>query len=286
MFVNRLKIYVLLSILVFQAGCGAKDVEKKIAPPAWEPDAVQLSATPDIDLKETVSKPPLPDPFTGVELAAELAQLASEGASEIARLQAEVEVEADFPGTASAMLEETTAVLKRIADEGYQPLEIAIADEYSLYTDDAGKIEDNINLGESMEYVLGRDIAGYYQMNSTRLNELKKAYWDAELAKLREELAGFRARFRFAVETRLLAQAAQIGRNQRDVIQRLEDDFRKLADEYAKRVSDAIAEAAAKAGFGDKLPMLTPAGFADRYNEFDREFNRRFEKTKTVAGGG
>ena len=174
----------------------------------------------------------------------ELSKLSSRAASDIAGLRAEAQNEASFPEEASAMLEEVAATLRSIAGKGYEPLELQLADDYAQYARKVGALEDTIRLGKSMEYALGRDVVAYYQLNSTKMNELKKAYWEKKLKRLRDELAGERSRFNFAKQAMLLAQAAEIGARQRAEINRLEDDLNALALDYAKQVRSAVNKAA------------------------------------------
>jgi len=276
----------LLLVLLIAAGCNANAQPKQIERPDWEPATAELSPPPEFQLPGSTEPGAMPPaPFDASGFALELSKLSSEAASEVAKMKAEAEIEGSFPDEASARLEDIAESLRMAAEGGYDSLEADLQEAYKSYALDIGKLEDNIKLGESMEYVYGRDVVGYYQLNSTKLNEMKKAYWNEKLERLGAELAADRAMFRFVKEAKLLAQASEISANQRGIISRLEDELRALALDYAERVKQAISEAAETAGAIPAPPGFPVAELASRNEDFDVEFEKRFEKAKLITGG-
>lgn len=275
----------ILAMLVVIAGCSANARISQAERPKWEPASGGLTRAPEFGLPEGEGASPPPPPFNASDFAMELSRLSSRAAADIVSLRAEAEIEASFPGEASAMLEEVSATLRSIAGKGYEPLELELAEEYGAYAGEVGSIQDTIRLGESMEYVIGRDLVGYYQMNSTKIGEMKKAYWSEKLDRLRGELAAERSRFNFTKQAMLLAQAAEVGARQRAEIKQLELALEALAMDYANRVKSAI-EKAAEPITGAGMPSGLPAGELDsRIDEFEADFNEHFERAKLITGG-
>ena len=273
-------------LLLVAAGCGANSQLKQAERPAWEAASAELSPPPELQLPgqaEAASMPP--PPFNAADFARELSKMSSDAAAEVAKLMAEAEIESAFPDEASAKLETVAETMRIAAESGYDSLEAELDDAYKSYTQDAGKLEDNIKLGESMEYAYGRDVVGYYQLNSTKLSEMKKAYWNDKLERLQGELAAEKAAFRFMKEGKLVAHAARISAHQQDIMLHLEDALKALALDYAEAVKRSINEAAEAVGAIPAPPEFPVAGFASRVDDFDAEFEKRFEKAKTISGG-
>jgi hypothetical protein len=282
----RHKICLLLLGFCFVAGCSASKQVRQAERPEWEPASAELTPLPDIRPPETeISRAMPPQPFDASNFVLELARLSSQAATEVTKLKAEAEIEEVFPDEAAAMLKEVADTLRLVAGSGYEPLETEIGGTYESFTREIGRIEDTIRLGESMEYVLARDVAGYYQLNSSQLNEMKKAYWDEKLKRLNAELAAERSRFCFAKQARLLTQAAEVGANQRRVINKLEEELNELALSYAVKVKDAIAEAASEIGAVTPPPVFPETELAGKVEDFEDEFIERFEKAKLITGG-
>jgi hypothetical protein len=279
-------IFFLLLVLLVAAGCNANARLKQVERPDWEPATAELSPPPGFQLPVSTEPAAMPPaPFDASDFARELSKLSSEAAAEVAKLKTEAEIETSFPDEASAMLEDMAKSLRMAAEGGYDSLEAELEEAYKSYALGIGKLEDNIRLGESMEYVYGRDMVGYYQLNSTKINEMKKAYWNEKLERLGAELAAERATFRFVKEAKLLARASEISANQRGIIDSLEDQLKVLAMDYAERVKQAISEAAETAGTIPAPPEFPVAGLASRTEDFDTEFKKRFEKAKVITGG-
>ena len=102
----------------------------------------------------------------------ELSGIARAAATEVARIKAEGNIETGFASDASGMLEQVALSLTESAEKGYRVAEIEIEGIYSDFSREMNSVVNEIKLGESMEYVLGRDVAWYYQRNSIDRNEM------------------------------------------------------------------------------------------------------------------
>ncbi len=267
-------------------GCSARSKVVEAGRPNWEPVAGRLTPAPQIAQPEFDGRQPwTPEaPFNASDFAMGLSKLSSQAASDIAALRAEAEIDASFPDEASAMLEETAGTLRAKAKAGYDELELDVIDDYKAFVEKMGPTEDNINLGAGMEFVLGRDLVGYYQLNSTKINEMKKAYWTSKLAQLRGELAAERSRFHFNKVAMLLSESAKIGAGQREELDRLETRLKGLAMDYASRVQSAIADAS-RVLVKIEIPSGAGGGELDaKMDEFEKGMQEKYKKAQAIAG--
>jgi len=284
-FLKRNIICVICITVLMLTGCTAKSKVEEIQRPAWDPVSGKLTSAPEISRPDDGNEFQAPTtPFNTSDFIMELSLLSSHAASDIAALKAEAEIGAAFPSEAAAMLEEVADTLRTTARTRYTELELALVEEYGTLVDKVGSLEDNIRLGKSMEYVYGRDVVGYYQLNSTKINEMKKAYWQSKLRALREELAAERSRFHFAKLAKLLSKSAEISVEQRREIDRLEHELEKLAMGYASRVKDAIAKAGGALISKDIAANFVGSELDKKMEEFDTGIQESFERAKLITG--
>ncbi len=267
------------------AGCSSGDARETARPP-WDAASSDASTPAPLEMPGAMGTSALTTPpFNASDFARELSELFTAAASEVARAREQADIDAGFPTAASTLLEESAGELRRVADAGYEALEDELLDAYLQYIERAGPSEDNIRLGESMEYVLGRDIVSYHKLNSSELNEMKKEFWRKELDVLTDRLAAERSRFTLSKESLVVAKKASIGDDQKDVVAWLDENLVKLADGYASRVKAAVDAAVEESGFTPLVKRCGGIEIDEEVTGLENDFAKDYERVKKITGG-